>query len=90
MAKSFEVGRKKANAPEVASDLPQEIITQREHAFVSGRERDVVKSIRMPESLHKRLKYYALVQSRTETDIVVELLRRELDSLNIQFPSEMA
>lgn len=80
------MGRKK---PSVAAELPQEIITHRERAFVSGREREVVKSVRMPESLHKRLKYYALIQGRTETDIVVEIVRRELDALNVHFPSEM-
>lgn len=77
--------------PTAASEgVPHEIIMQREQVFVTGRERDIVKSIRMPESLHKRLKYYALIQSRTETDIVVEVLRRELDALHVQFPTEMA
>ena len=76
------------NVPE-ARNLQPEAIIQRENAFVRGRERDVVKSIRMPESLHKRLKYYSLLQGRTETDVVVELLKRELDLLNIQLPAEM-
>ena len=87
MAKNFEIGRKKTSTDQ--KKLPPEIITQRESTFITGRERDVVKSIRMSESIHKRLKYYALLQGRTETDIVVEVLRRELDALNIRLPAEM-
>jgi len=66
------------------------MLTQRENAFIRGRERDVLKSVRMPESLHRRLKYFALCQGRTETDIVVELVRRELDGLKVQLPPDMA
>lgn len=74
--------------------MPPEMLTQREDVFISGgrgkgKEREVVKSIKMPESLHRRLKYYALLSERTETDIVAEILRKELDTLNIQLPAAM-
>lgn len=82
------MGRKKVSG-NVESSLPPEIVASRENTFISGRERDFVKSIRMPESLHKRLKYYALLNGRTETDIVVEVLKRELDDLKIVLPREM-
>ena len=86
MTKSFEVGKKKTSE---SNPVVAESLLQREDVFVSGRERDVVKSIRMPETLSKRLKFCAFIQCRTETDIVVEILKRELDSLNIRLPEEM-
>jgi hypothetical protein len=86
MTKNFEVGKKKSSE---SNPLVADSILKREDVFVSGRERDVVKSIRMPETLSKRLKYYAFINSRTETDIFVELLKRELDLLNVRLPEEM-
>lgn len=37
-------------------------------------------SIKIDDDLHKRLKLYAVNQERTITDIVVELVKKELET----------
>lgn len=95
MAKSFKVGTKSqpGKAPQgagIQQNSEEEEYSQRVESFVTGKERDIVKSIRMPVSVHKRLKFYALMTDRTETDVVVELIKRELDRLNVKVPTQMS
>lgn len=39
-----------------------------------------ILSVKLDDELHKRLKIYAVKQGRTVTDIIIELVKKELES----------
>ena len=73
--------RNQEPSPQIHHEMPEVDIQKHR------REPEVVKSIKMAESLSKKLKYYALLSGKTETSIVSNLLTKHLE--DIQLPKEM-